>query len=268
MPILHKPKKRVETRSSTGATGTFEKFSKNQNRKFSKNSGKNSEILCELRSKDFDALLKKRNYDMRGYRERFLFLYRLSLKGTGKYSQEEILDILYKINQSFIEPLDQREIESATRSVDKKKYTFRNTTIIEWLKISQEEEFSLISIRRYQKSLGEKKEDKNAKRRKTGLTRREWEESTRRKNRPWEKLGISRSSWERYAARDRAINEKARRVLSCASGNLMALWIGITGRFIFLYLALRLRSSEPSSLNFYADSLFPLELGFSLSIPP
>lgn len=154
-----------------------------------------------------------------------------------------------------------------TRSADKKDYYFSNKKIIEWLGISPEEQTSLSSIISYAKSIREKKEERNAKRRKTGLTRSEWENSTRRKGRPWEKLNISRSSWERYAARDRAINEKAQRVLFCAAGNLVSLYI-ITERFIFLYLGLRLQRFEQGLLNFNKEEQYISGPGFYNPIPP
>ncbi|RXT00992.1 replication protein [Ammoniphilus sp. CFH 90114] len=122
--------------------------------------------LYHARLLDLVKLCEIRNYDMKGYRETTLFLYRYwNCCFLG--DPEDALNQTLSLNSEFKEPLSDKEVTRATRSAEKawllkndKKadklakekgypgagYNLKNETIIEWLDITEEEQLQLVSV--------------------------------------------------------------------------------------------------------------------------
>lgn len=107
--------------------------------------------LYYARLKDIIKLCELREYDLRGHRELILFLYRYyacSFSGDPQKSLEDALEL----NRMFIQPLRETEVIRATRSAEKvylnknKEYRYKNTTIIELLDITEQEEMHMTTI--------------------------------------------------------------------------------------------------------------------------
>ncbi|HBF7390209.1 TPA: DNA-binding response regulator [Clostridioides difficile] len=101
--------------------------------------------LYQGRILDLVKLCELRNYDMKGYREIILFLYRYYLCYFYEDEQKALEDVL-EINKEFIQPLNEREVIRATGSAEKvfkskdKQYKYKNETLIELLEISEYEQ--------------------------------------------------------------------------------------------------------------------------------
>jgi len=118
-----------------------------------------------------------------GQRELMCFLYRY-YSCLFLHDEEEALRQTLEFNKRFVEPLSENEVISATKSAEKafkewqetgkRKYNYRNSTLIELLEITEEEQKHLKTII----STNEKYRRKNKKRREerrdeTGMTTRE-----------------------------------------------------------------------------------------------
>lgn len=118
-----------------------------------------------------------------GQRELMCFLYRY-YSCLFLHDEEEALRQTLEFNKRFVEPLSENEVISATKSAEKAfkewqetgkcKYNYRNSTLIELLEITEEEQKHLKTII----STNEKYRRKNKKRREerrdeTGMTTRE-----------------------------------------------------------------------------------------------
>lgn len=126
----------------------------------------NIQTLHYARLLDLIRLAELRNYDLKGYRELFCFLYRYwSCCLTD--DPDEALKQMIELNAGFKEPLSEKEVIRATKSAEKawmarndakaneearKKgypgagYNLKNSTIIRWLDITPEEQRHLQTI--------------------------------------------------------------------------------------------------------------------------
>ncbi|MFC0298468.1 hypothetical protein [Geobacillus jurassicus] len=126
----------------------------------------NIQTLHYARLLDLIRLAELRNYDLKGYRELFCFLYRYwSCCLTD--DPDEALRQMIELNAGFKEPLSEKEVIRATKSAEKawkarndakaneearKKgypgagYNLKNSTIIRWLDITPEEQRYLQTI--------------------------------------------------------------------------------------------------------------------------
>lgn len=101
--------------------------------------------LYHSRIQDIIKLCDLREYDLKGHRELVLFLYRYYLCSFTEDTQKALEDVL-ELNNSFRQPLREREAISATRSAERcyldknKQYKYKNETLIELLEINEEEQ--------------------------------------------------------------------------------------------------------------------------------
>lgn len=98
--------------------------------------------LYYSRYQDILAICKLRNYEMKGYRETTLFLYRYY--GCIYLADNEVAyENALELNSRFTKPLNEAEVRRATRSAEKAaktlKYGYRNQTLVDLLAITDEE---------------------------------------------------------------------------------------------------------------------------------
>lgn len=149
--------------------------------------------LHHARLLDVVRLVELRDYDVRGYRELILFLYRYWLC-CFLNDAEEALDHVLALNRDFLEPLPNREVVRATKSAEKAwaaksdtkaneeaikqgypgaGYNLKNKKIIEWLDITPEEQ-------KYLKTIIDANEKRRRKRTRDKLAKREERDSVSR----------------------------------------------------------------------------------------
>lgn len=102
----------------------------------------NQYTLYYSRYQDILAICKLRDYDLEGYRETILFLYRYygcAYLQDDELAYENALDL----NSKFTEPLSEAEVRRATKSAEKAaaklKYGYRNQTLVDLLNITDDE---------------------------------------------------------------------------------------------------------------------------------
>lgn len=137
----------------------------------------NQYSLYYARINDLSKICELRGYDLKGYRETLLFLYRYF---TCCFTQDEIqaLEKSIELNNNFILPLKENEVIKATRSAEiaykTAKYKFTNNRLIELLDITEEEQKYLKTIiSKKEANEREKIAKKKARRNEEGLTKRE-----------------------------------------------------------------------------------------------
>ena len=105
--------------------------------------------LYNSRIKDIEKLCRIRNYNMNGYRETTLFLYRY-FSNVYHDDEEDALYNALELNKKFTEPLNEMELiqdtESASRYYKDIKYKYSNAKLIELLDITEEEQKQLSTI--------------------------------------------------------------------------------------------------------------------------
>ena len=107
--------------------------------------------LYFARIQDITKLCELREYDLKGYRELILFLYRYYLCYFLEDTKKALEDVL-ELNREFIYPLSENEVIRATRSAEKvylskdKDYKYKNETLIELLAITELEETHMTTI--------------------------------------------------------------------------------------------------------------------------
>lgn len=111
----------------------------------------NTYSLYYARIQDLQILCELRSWNLRGHREEILFLYRY-WNCCFTADTEEALRMSLELNSQYTEPLQEREVIRATKSAEKvylckdKQYKYKNTTLIEMLEITGEEEQHLKTI--------------------------------------------------------------------------------------------------------------------------
>lgn len=139
----------------------------------------NEYSLYYARILDITTVCELRQWDISGKREIILFLYRYwNCCYIGDI--EDALNMALEFNQQFTEPLSDNEVIKATRSAEKcylsknKEYKYKNSTLIELLDITEEEEKHLKTIiSKSEANRREKEAKKKARRNENGLTKRE-----------------------------------------------------------------------------------------------
>lgn len=107
--------------------------------------------LYYARIQDITKLCELREYDLKGYREFVLFLYRYYLCYFLEDTEKALEDTL-ELNSMFIPPLSEKEVIRATRSAEKvyntkdKNYKYKNETLIKLLDITENEEAYMTTI--------------------------------------------------------------------------------------------------------------------------
>ena len=105
--------------------------------------------LYHSRIEDIETLCRIRNYNMNGYRETTLFLYRY-FSNVYHDDEEDALYNALELNKKFTEPLNEMELiqdtESASRYYKDIKYKYSNAKLIELLDITEEEQKQLSTI--------------------------------------------------------------------------------------------------------------------------
>lgn len=110
----------------------------------------NGYTLIKARMKDIETLTALRNGNMEGCREYALFLYRYwALVDTN--DQERAKEAMLKVNNSFSEPLPEREALGDTKSAEKYHesevpFKISSGKIIKWLNITKEEQKEMLNI--------------------------------------------------------------------------------------------------------------------------
>lgn len=101
----------------------------------------NTYTLYCSRREDILSLCRLRNFEMTGMREVTLFLYRYY--GGFQLTDDEMIERVKILNNQFTKPCKESTILRATRSAKKaaaeEKYNYKNSTLIELLKITDEE---------------------------------------------------------------------------------------------------------------------------------
>lgn len=159
-----------------------------------------SYTLHIARAEDILTLCKLRKYKVTGYRNMILHCYAYWL-GVTHRNQEELNELVYKLNEKFTEPLKQNEIDAILRCVpkaiekfldyeqglrtgeikrvskgmrDKGGYWYKNETLIERLDITLEEQKYMKSIVSTEvKYIRNNERRREARRNENGLTLRE-----------------------------------------------------------------------------------------------
>lgn len=107
--------------------------------------------LYQARILDLAKLCELREYDLRGHRELILFLYRYYICYFTEDTEKALQDVL-ELNSEFIHPLRENEVIRATRSAERvflskdKQYKYKNTTLIDLLEITEQEQTHLLTI--------------------------------------------------------------------------------------------------------------------------
>lgn len=143
----------------------------------------NEYSLYHARLNDLIKICELRSYDMEGCREVTLFLYRYF---TCCFMEDEVqaLECTLELNKCFVKPLRDNEVVKHTKSAETaykvKKYKFKNSTLIDLLGITEEEQKYLKSIigtnEKYIRNNVRRKENR---RNENGLTNREQEKQCR-----------------------------------------------------------------------------------------
>ena len=170
--------------------------------------------LYASRIQDIETLCRLRKYNMNGYRETTLFLYRY-FSNVFHDDEEKSLDNMLELNSMFTEPLSEAKLindtESASRYYKDVRYKYSNAKLISLLDITLEEQKELITIistkEKYRRNnLRRYKENRNEE----GKTKKEIEIEVQSKlskelkqkkftnKQIAEKLGISESTVKRY----------------------------------------------------------------------
>lgn len=135
--------------------------------------------LYFARTKDLIRLCELRNWEMTGHREFILFLYRY---WTCHFTSDtgQALEYTLEINSTFTMPLIEKTVKTATRSAERvfesndREYKYKNSTIIEMLDITPEEQAHMRTIIGTRVKYDRKNEKRNkARRNEEGLTLRE-----------------------------------------------------------------------------------------------
>ncbi|HDO9660876.1 TPA: DNA-binding response regulator [Clostridioides difficile] len=158
----------------------------------------NEHSLYHARFNDLIKICELRSYDMEGCREVTLFLYRYF---TCCFMEDEVqaLECTLGLNKQFVKPLRYNEVVKHTKSAEtaykSKKYKFKNSTLIDLLGITEEEQKYLKTIiSKKEANEREKEAKKLARRNENGLTSREQEKQDRINEIQVEKsLGLSQS---------------------------------------------------------------------------
>lgn len=107
--------------------------------------------LYYARIQDIMKLCELREYDLKGHRELILFLYRYYLCSFTEDIKQAIIDTL-ELNKMFRQPLMEKEVIRATISAErcyldkKKEYKYKNSTLIDLLEITEEEQKEMKTI--------------------------------------------------------------------------------------------------------------------------
>ncbi|WP_331491128.1 winged helix-turn-helix domain-containing protein, partial [Clostridioides difficile] len=143
----------------------------------------NEYSLYHARLNDLIKICELRSYDMEGCREVTLFLYRYF---TCCFMEDEVqaLECTLELNKCFVKPLSDNEVVKHTKSAETaykvKKYKFKNSTLIDLLGITEEEQKHLKSIIGTNEKYRRKNIKRNENRRnENGLTNREQEKQYR-----------------------------------------------------------------------------------------
>lgn len=143
----------------------------------------NEYSLYHARIVDIAKVCELRDYDVEGYREIILFLYRY-FSACFTQDADEALSRALELNTMFKKPLPENEViqdtKSATRAYENRLYKYTNTKLIEILDITLDEQKHLKTIisgrEKYRRCAAEKKAKQRAKRRnENGLTKKQQE---------------------------------------------------------------------------------------------
>ncbi len=143
----------------------------------------NAYTLYKARSEDLKTVCKLRNYDVRGMRDKFLFIYHYFMMQIHQVEQVALYYTL-NLNEDFVEPLEEKEVKSLVKSSvrayydhleDKTKgYNYKNETLIDLLEITEDEQVHLKTIISKDIKYARNNERRKASRRsENGLTKRQ-----------------------------------------------------------------------------------------------
>lgn len=122
--------------------------------------GFNSKTYAHSFVEDIKKLVSLRNGDMKGYRELILWLYRMHC--LTLYSYVEANKKVYELNDLFVAPLSEKEIDRCT--VFRKGYKYKNKTLIDLLHITPGEQKELSLLIGKDEKYKRKNENRNQKR--------------------------------------------------------------------------------------------------------
>lgn len=199
----------------------------------------NTYSLHHARLLDLVKLVELRNFDLKGYRETILFLYRYWQCCYVADSEEALRQTLI-FNSQFTEPLAEKEVIRATKSAEKAwkaknneeanevakekgypgaGYNLKNAKIIEWLDITEEEQTQLQTVIGRNEKRKRNTEAKREQRRKEGVKPRE-QYLNEQKNKTEDKLWLLQKAIERYPD---ASNYKLAKLLAVTEGHIRKL---------------------------------------------
>lgn len=102
--------------------------------------------LHSARLDDLDKWLEMRHYNIEGSRNDYLHIVGNEIKRMQYGNIDNIEDILFGINDSFVNPLPLKEVQKIIKSVYSNNYQYKNTTIIEKLGIKEHEQVNFKTI--------------------------------------------------------------------------------------------------------------------------
>jgi hypothetical protein len=199
----------------------------------------NTYSLHHARLLDLVKLVNLRNYDLKGYRETILFLYRY-WQCCYVADLEEALRQTLIFNSQFAEPLSEKEVFRATKSAEKAwkaknnteanavakekgypgaGYNLKNAKIIQWLDITEKEQMQLQTLIGRNEKRTRNTKAKREQRRKEGMQPRE-EYLNEQKNKTEDKLWLLQKAIERYPE---ASNYKLAQLLAITEGHIRKL---------------------------------------------
>ena len=192
----------TQTKWFTEDENTKEQKTEKSESKVVKNKFFNSYSLHITRAKDIETLCKLREYDMTGYRNMVIHCYAY-WQGITIRGNKDLAEIVYALNGKFKEPLKESEVEAVLncipkaiekfieyeqgiRSGEKKRvskgmkdkggYWYKNTTLIDRLNITREEQRELKTIIGKEEKYDRNNENRRKKRRdEEGLTKSQQE---------------------------------------------------------------------------------------------
>ena len=99
--------------------------------------------LAYNRIRDIKRILELRQYDTEGMRNTILRIYASQFMLLCEYDAEELKQELYALNDLFLVPQKEREVNAVVNSTLRKKYKYSDDTICSLLAITEEERMQL-----------------------------------------------------------------------------------------------------------------------------
>lgn len=125
----------------------------------------NVNTLNVSRINDLETLAKLRYYDLKGQRNEFLHIYACQYV---HHALDDWQEEVYKMNSKLVQPLRTNEVKSIIKSAERRQYLYKNKTIIDKLRIDDDElkymQMDRVTAREKRKVERQRRRDKKRKR--------------------------------------------------------------------------------------------------------